>query len=52
MGEAQLRRWNIYLTQRGSSELCRAEMSKATTEKELSHQNFDADSATLHMCEF
>lgn len=33
---------------RGSSQLCRAEMSKAATEKELSHQNFDIDKATLH----
>lgn len=33
---------------RGSSELCIAEMSKAATEKELSHQNFDIDKAILH----
>lgn len=33
---------------RRSSELCRAEMSKAATEKEPSHQNFDIDEAVLH----
>lgn len=33
---------------RGSSVFCRAEMSKAATEKELSHQNFDIDKAILH----
>lgn len=33
---------------RGSSELRRAEMSKAATEKELSHQNSDIDKATLY----
>lgn len=33
---------------RGSSELCRAEMSKAATEKEPSHQDFDIDKATPH----
>lgn len=33
---------------RGSSDLCKAEMSKSATEKDLSHQNCDIDKALLH----